>query len=89
MNDKSKAYPYLQAFIKKETANLERMHQSQHQPMRQFMVVVNLPVSGEKDQCGLELIAESPQIKLTNRYYNRSSHALVWTGLFKSKNPRF
>ena len=87
MSDKSKVYPYLQAFIRKETVNLERMHQSQHQPMRQFMVVVNLPVSGEMDQCGLELIADSPRIKITGRYYNRSSHAMVWTGLFKSKNP--
>lgn len=85
MNDKSKAYPYLLAFIRKETDNLKRMNQSQHQRMRQFMVVVDLPVSGEMDQCGLKLTEDSPQIKISGRYYNRSSHALVWTGLFKSK----
>jgi hypothetical protein len=39
------------------------------------------------DRCGLELTSDSPQIKITGRYYNRSSHAMVWIGLFKSNNP--
>ncbi len=89
MNDKSEAYPYLLAFIKKDVDKLQRLHRSQHQPMRQFMVVVNLPTTGEMNHAGFNLIPASDQIKITGYYYNRVSHALAWTGIFKSDKPVF
>jgi hypothetical protein len=89
MNEKSKAYPYLMAFIRKDRDKLERLHQSQQQPMRQFMVVVNLPPTGEMNQCGFKLTSASDQVKITGHYYNRTSHALAWTGIFKSDKSAF
>ena len=89
MNEKSEAYPYLVAFIKKDVDRLHSLHQSQHQKMRQFMVVVELPPSGKMDQCKFKLTPASDQVKITGRYYNRSSHAMAWTGIFESNKLAF
>ena len=84
MDEKSEVYPFLQAFIRKDGATLKQLHQDQHQRMRQFMVVLDLPTNGELDGYRFHLQAASRQVRIRARYYNRGSHALVWTGLVRS-----
>jgi len=87
MDEKSIVFPFLIAFINKDYDSLEKLHLSENEPLRQFMVTVDLPLSRELDQNRFLLKPITDDIKLTGRYYNKSSHAIVWTGVFKHDIP--
>lgn len=84
-NKKDIVYPFLVAFIKKDMNVLNALCRKKAKPLVQFMVMLDLPLSGELDQHRFELKPRSKAIKLDGRYDNKSSHAIVWTGYFKGK----
>ena len=47
MNRKSKTWPFLLAFLKKDQETLNRLHEEHNQKLRQFMVELDLPRAEE------------------------------------------
>ncbi len=84
---KNIVYPFLLAFLRKDFNALNAQCQKKTEPLVQFMVMLALPLSGELDEHRFKLKPQSNAIDIDGRYDNKSSHAIVWTGYFKGKNP--
>lgn len=77
-------YPFLLAFVKKDFEKLRELHIKENRKLYQFMVVVDLPLEIDFKQYRVDLIPQSDDLDITGRYYNKSSHSIVWTGRFKN-----
>lgn len=76
-------YPFLLSFIKRDYEALKNLHIAENQKLVQFMVVADLPLSGDLSHTDFKLIPQSKNIKISGRFYNETSHAIAWTGHFK------
>jgi len=84
MNEKSKVYPFLIAYLKRDEEELERLHEKEGQALKQFMISVFLPENGELRRSDFNVKEDTKEIKITHRIDNSSSNAITWTGIFKS-----
>jgi len=84
MNEKSKVYPFLIAYLKRDEEELKRLHEKGGQELKQFMISVFLPENGKLRRSDFNVKENTREIKITRRIDNSSSNAITWTGIFKS-----
>lgn len=85
ISDQSQAYPYLLSFLKKDFNALRALHQEESERLTQFMVVLDLPSTGEIKRSGVVLNSHLKGVKIAKRFYNPSSNTIIWTGFFQTK----
>jgi len=88
MAPESKVWPFLSAFVQNDEEELERLHESEHIYLRQFMVSVYLPVGNSSlkfKDFKLEEFSEktSNGVKLARPYYNAAANSITWIGVLE------
>ncbi len=85
ISTKSTAYQFLIPFLEKDFSKLEKLHSAHNKDLREFMVIVDLPLDDALKNYRINLKPQSKHIKLTGRFYNGSAHSYVWTGYSTQK----
>jgi hypothetical protein len=82
----SPVLPFLLAFLNKDTATLEKLHEKQGVPLRQFMVEIQIPPTSELKDYQFKVKGYSRDIKVSKLFNNPTTCVLIVTGVFKAKN---
>ena len=88
MDENSKVYPFLLAFINDDIETIEELHDKDHRPLKQFMICVYLPETEELTRKDFKLEPVSKGIKMTGRFDNPAANSMNWTGHFKSDKQK-
>ena len=86
MNDKSKVYPFLKAFVEEEETVLSQLHDKNNKPLEDFMVSIYPPETEGDYLADSDLESLSKEIKIEKKYINPISKSVTWTGYFKKKS---
>ena len=89
MSPDSKTWPFLNAFVQRDETKLKQLHEEHHRYLRQFKVIVYLPIGdsslGFRD-FRLEEFSEktSNGVNIARPYDNKKANSIIWQGFFES-----
>jgi len=75
---------FLTAFLRKDTAALEKLHEEHGVPLRQFMMEFEIPPAHGLDRYKLKVKGHSKGLKVSKPFNNPSTHVLIVMGAFRS-----